>query len=110
MGDEHHGIPLGVELLEEAQHLPAGAGVQGAGGLVGQDHRGVARQRPGDGHPLLLAAGELAGQVFALVRQPHPLQRADGPLMAFGSGHSGVEEGQLHVLQHVELGNQIVLL
>ena len=49
-------IPLPVQLLEESQHIPAGAGVQGAGGLVGQDQAGVSGQGPGDGNPLLLAA------------------------------------------------------
>ena len=35
--------------------------------------------------------GSVAVEMGMDVRQPHPLQRADGPLMAFGSGHSGVE-------------------
>ena len=110
VGDEDHGVPLGVEFLEEGQHLPAGTGVQSAGGLVGQDHGGVAGQGPGDGHTLLLTAGELAGQVLALFGQPNPLQGADGPLMPLLGAHTGVEKGQLHILLDVELGNQIVLL
>ena len=110
MGDEDHRVPLPVELLQEAQHLPAGVGVQGAGGLVGQDDRGVSRQGPGDGHPLLLAAGQLGGEILLLGRQPHPLQGPDRPLPPLAGGHPGVQQGQLHVLQHVELGNQVVLL
>ncbi len=57
-------LPGGVELLQHGQHLPAGVGVQGAGGLIRQDHRRVPGQGPGNGHPLLLAAGELAGLVL----------------------------------------------
>ena len=62
-------------------HLAAGVGVQSAGGLVGQDDRRVAHQSPGDGHALLLAAGELVGQVLELVAQAHLLQRRHGPLV-----------------------------
>ena len=74
MGDEDHRVPLPVELLEESQHLPSGPGVQGAGGLVGQDDRGVPCQRPGDRDPLLLTTGELAGQMAPFVGKSHPLQ------------------------------------
>ena len=110
MGDEDHRVPLPVELLEETQHLPAGAGVQGAGGLIGQDHRGVPRQSPGNGDPLLLAAGELGGQVLLLALQPHPAQGPDRPLPPLGGGHPGIQQGELHVFQYGELGDQVVLL
>ena len=110
MGDEDHRIPLLVELLEEAQHLPSRAGVQGASGLVGQDDGGVPRQGPGDGHPLLLAAGELAGQVLPLLGKAHPPQGADRPLPALLGGDTGVQQGQLHVLLHGQLWDQVVLL
>ena len=36
------------------------AGVEVAGGLVGEDDLGLGDERAGDRHPLLLAAGELA--------------------------------------------------
>ncbi len=88
-----------------------GAGVQCAGGLVGQDHRGVPRQGPGDGHPLLLAAGELAGQVLPLVRQAHPLQGLRWPARRRSSADdAGIQQGQLHILLHGQLGDQVILL
>ena len=49
--------------VEVAQQLEDGAGglrVEGAGGLVGEQHLGVAGQGAGDADALLLAAGELA--------------------------------------------------
>jgi len=67
VGDENHGVALAVDVLEHGQHLTAGAGVQGSGGLVGQDDRRTAHQSPGNGHPLLLAAGELHRLVPPLV-------------------------------------------
>ena len=54
---------LGVELLQQVEHRLAGGAVQVAGRLVGQQHRRLGDQRPGDRHPLLLAAGELVGPV-----------------------------------------------
>ena len=46
-------------ITESLQHLPAGFGVQGAGGLVSHDNGRAGSNRPGDGHPLLLATGHL---------------------------------------------------
>ena len=97
MGDENHGVALAVDVLEHSQHLTAGAGVQGSGGLVGQDDRRTAHQSPGDGHPLLLAAGELHRLVPPLVSQPHLLQGRQGPLPALPLRHAGVHQRDLHV-------------
>ena len=49
-----------------------GAGVEVAGGLVGEDDRRAADQGPGTGDALLLAAGELVGPVV------QPVPEADG--------------------------------
>ena len=42
-------------------HVAAGLGVEGAEGLVHEDDAGAERQRAGDGHALLHAAGERIG-------------------------------------------------
>ena len=57
--DQHDGHALAVELLEQRHDLQAGARVEVAGGLVGEDQRGRVDQRARDRHALLLAAGEL---------------------------------------------------
>ena len=74
VGDDDDGHALGVELLEQVQHRGAGFLIQGAGGFVRQHDLGTVDQGPGDGHPLLLAAGQLGGQKIQPVSQPHPLQ------------------------------------
>ncbi len=61
VGDDHHRHALRGEVLHDAEHVADELGVEGAGRLVEQHHLGVHRQRPGDGDPLLLAAGELGG-------------------------------------------------
>ena len=52
-----------LSLPEQVHHLAAGARVEIARRLVGQQDRRLVGQRAGDGHALLLAAGELRGMV-----------------------------------------------
>ena len=110
MGDEDHRVALAVDVLQHSQYLPAGAGVQGAGGLVGQNDRRTAHQGPGDGYPLLLAAGELHGLVPPLISQAHLFQGRLGPLPALSLGNAGVHQRDLHVLRQIQFGQQIILL
>ena len=63
VGDEHDGVALGVERVEEGHDLDAGFGVEVAGGLVGEDDGRAVDQGAGDGDALALAAGELVGLV-----------------------------------------------
>ena len=62
MGDEHRGDTSGAlnppDFLPGLQPQP---GVQVGQGLVQQQNPGHFHQSPGNGHPLLLTAGELAG-------------------------------------------------
>jgi hypothetical protein len=61
----------GVDVAEELEHAARGALVEVARGLVGHEDGGIVDQRAGDGHPLLLAAGELARMGPALGRETH---------------------------------------
>jgi hypothetical protein len=56
----HHG-------LQQPHDLPAGLRVQLAGRLVGDQQFRAPGQRPGDGHPLLLAAGQLVRPLRGVV-------------------------------------------
>jgi hypothetical protein len=66
-----------VELDED---LAAGLQVQGAGGLVAQQQPGRGHQGPGDRHPLLLAAGQLAGEVVRPVGEPDLPEHGSDPV------------------------------
>jgi hypothetical protein len=66
-------------------------------GLVGQDHRRLLRQRPRDGHALLLAARERRGAVVGLLDDAHALERVDdeadvGGVLARARGGRDVDE------------------
>src|SRR5690242_19039840 len=110
VGHEHDGEARAVEPLEQRQDLHAGARVEVAGGLVGQDHRRIVDECARDGHALLLAARELAGVMVLTLGQPHvgqPLARPPAPL---AHGHAAVEQGQLDVLQRARARQQVELL
>ena len=78
VGDEHDRPAGGVELAEEAEDVGADVAVEVAGRLVGEDERRVGDERPGDGDPLLLAAGQLGRLVVEAVAQPEPLEGGRG--------------------------------
>ena len=69
VGDDDDGAALPVELFEEGEDFLAGAGIQGAGGFVGQDDRRVGDDGAGDGDALPLTAGKLVGLVMAAFAQ-----------------------------------------
>ena len=87
VGDDHDRGPGGlVELAEQVQDRGAGGLVQVAGRLVGQHDRRLAGDRPGDRHPLPLAAGQLGGPGAQLVAEPDPVQRGRRPARGAGPG------------------------
>ena len=57
VGDDEGGAALG-QGVEGLLDLGLGDGVQGGGGLVQDQDGGILQEDPGDGHALLLAAGE----------------------------------------------------
>ena len=97
MGHHHDGGAQLVDLLQQHHDLQGALGVQIAGGLVGHDDLGIVHQGPGDGHALLLAAGELVGQPVPLVVQAHQLQYVGDALadLPGGSPHHPHDEGQV---------------
>ena len=63
VGDEQDGeVQLGAELVQQVEDLGLDGHVQGADRLVRDEHPWLERQGPCDGHPLPLAAGQVARQ------------------------------------------------
>ncbi len=111
VGHHHDGAALlSVEAVEQLHDLDAHLGIQVAGRLVGEEDLRVARDGAGDGHALALAAGELRREVARAVREAHLLQHGLGPLPALRGGDLAVEQGQLHVVQHVQGTDQVEAL
>src|SRR5829696_2720852 len=63
-----------VDALEQQHDVLAGVGVEVSGGLVGEQDQRPVDERPGDRHPLLLTAGQLARQPAGLAVQADQLQ------------------------------------
>ena len=100
-------------LLDPADlHLevPAELGVNGAEGLIQEQHLGLGDNGPGQGHPLLLAAGKLAGVLVCLVLQAHNGQHF--PYLAAGGFlvHLLHVKAEGHILGHAHVGEKAVLL
>ena len=103
MGGHHDDGAAGVDVAEQLEHPAGGALVEVAGGLVGQEDRGIVHQGAGDGDPLLLAAGKLAGIGPGLAGESHLGQYPGHP------GGDGVapRAGHLQREGHVLLGRPV---
>ena len=74
--DEQDGqAELPVEVAQQLEDRAGGLRVEGAGGLVGEQHLGVAGQGAGDADALLLAAGELGRVVLGLVGEADEVEQ-----------------------------------
>src|SRR5207244_5663179 len=78
VGDEDGGdAELALDAADGVAQLDADLGVEGAKGLVEQQHLRVTGEGTGERHPLLLAARELAGLATAVAGEADEL----GPLL-----------------------------
>ena len=68
-----------VHLEEQLVNPLPGRGVEVAGGLVGEQQPWLQHQRPGQRHPLLLAARQLAGLVVQPLAEPDGLEHLARP-------------------------------
>ena len=84
VGDHDHRHPVGGQALHHVEDLPDQLGVERRGRLVEEHQRRLHGQRPGDRHPLLLAAGEGAGVLVRPLREPDPLEQRQRLLAGLG--------------------------
>ena len=111
VGDHQHGDAGVGQLLHQLQHLAHHLRVQGAGGLIEQDHVRVHSQSAGNGNALLLAAGQALGVDVGLVGQTHTGQQLVG---ALGNGFLVLQfeqaGSQFQVLLHGQVGEEVEVL
>ena len=95
---------------KQREQLEAGARIQVAGGLVGEQQRGPVHQRAGDRDALLLAAGELARQVALAALEADRAQRGARALALLGGRDAAVDERQLDVLERARARDEVEAL
>src|ERR1700675_1036496 len=100
MSDQDNGDSLlAVQVLEDGHDLDAGARIQRAGGLVGENDLRVVDEASRDRHALLLAAGELVRAVTGMALQAYNPQRVPAALVTRIDTRIAVEQRQLHIFE-----------
>ncbi len=80
VGDDHHRHALLGEPAHHREDVPDQLGVERGGRLVEEHHLGAHGERPRDGHPLLLAAGQGGRVGVRLLRQADAAEVLGGGL------------------------------
>ena len=99
-----------LDTLQLVLHILPQAQVQRAQRLVQQQDLGPVHQRPGDGHPLLLAAGQLIGEPAALAVQPHQAQHIGDAGLDLPGGGSHRPHSQTQIIVHSFVADQAEIL
>ena len=108
VGDYKHGGPQRlVDPAEQVQYFRRRGVVQLAGRLVGQQQRRRVGQGYRDGHPLLLAPGQLLGRVMQPVTESDQLQQLLCALLPEAPRGVCEHHGQGHVLDGCEIRKHI---
>ncbi len=106
MGDHHHGLTRGsASVLQELQDGLARGVIQSSRRLIAEEQLGVLRQGPGDGHPLLLTARELTGEIA------HPVPETYFPKHLISAQRVLADlAGKLYVLSGRKVLHQVIEL
>ena len=113
---QHPQAELVLQLPQQGQDLGLHFRIKHADAFIAEQHLGFEDQGPGDGHPLLLAARELAGQ--SLFKgfwrlQAHGTQPVAGPFAGLAAARQamdqqGVGNGIAHAHLGVEAGQGVL--
>jgi hypothetical protein len=111
VGHEHGGEPeLALQLADLDAHVVAQLRIEVGERLVEEEHLGLHHEGAGQGHALLLAAGELARIALAVAFQPHEPQRLLDAGRGLGLRDLSHLEPEGHVLGHRHVREERVTL
>ena len=110
MGYHDDGGTVLIELCEQAHHLGTILRVEVTRWLVGKDELRTEDHGAGDGHALLLTAGELMREVLSAVADVHALHHLLHLLLALALRYAEIGERQFDVLFHIELVDEVETL
>ena len=108
VGHADHRHAFMREFDHHVEHFVDHFRVECGSGLVEQHDLGAHGERAGDGHTLLLAAGELGGHLAGLGVDAHAGEQVHGQLLGFLLVHvTHLDEGQRHVFKNGFVGEQV---
>ena len=107
VGDDDDRDALPVDVEQDIHHLLRGLGIEGPGGLIGEDHLGLGDEGAGNGHALFLATGELIGHMIGPVAQAYPVEVLQGEAVALAAAHTLVVEREGHILHRIFEGDEV---
>jgi hypothetical protein len=97
--DDHRDPIVTIQAPEDPHYFNTGPGIKISRGLIGQDNGRVIDEGPGDGYPLLLAAGQLVGIVVFVSGKTYNFQGLKGFRAAFLCRNVAVDKGEFYVFQ-----------
>jgi hypothetical protein len=112
VGDEQHGqVMLVRQASDHRKHFADQLRIERRGRLIEEKHPWAHRQRAGDCHSLLLAAGELRGVEILLVGQPQHIEQLQRTRLGLGSRYTEYPQCRLNdIAQHGHVGKQVEAL
>ena len=111
MGDHDGGeVAVALQQPDFAPDLLTQLGIQIGQRLIEQQQPRMDGQGPGDGHTLLLPAGELARQAPSQRLQLHQPQHLRHPRLTFGAGETPHLQPEGDVARHAEMREQRIVL
>src|SRR5689334_2402644 len=99
VGDEQDRLAVRVEAAEQLEDLVAALGVERARRLVGEQQRRLVGERTRDREALALTAGEDAGRILRLLREPEQVEQVAGPGLGALARRARDHRGKGHVLE-----------
>src|SRR5471032_1621151 len=108
--DHHDGRAVVVQLGEELHHLIAVARIEVSRGLVREQHAGLAGEGARDRDALLLTARKLAREMARAMAHADAFERGRDGGLPIGGRHAAIGEGKFHVLEDVEIADEVEAL
>ena len=108
--DDGGDAQLLLDALDLHLHLYPELGVQVGEGLIQQQNGGTGHQSPGQGHPLLLTAGELPGITLVHAGKLYQSEHVLHPLTDLVFGQLLELQTKGHVFKNRHVGEQRVIL
>src|SRR5579875_154500 len=99
MRDQDDRVAFIVQTLKETHNFLTGMRIEGAGGLISQENRGVIDERAGDGYALSLASGEFIWLVQHTLFEVYRAQGTASSLQSLVRGHPSVNQGKLYIME-----------